>query len=324
MDENPDLAELQTVSINEYFEHEEQDFTPWLARNIDLLSGDDLLNIPLEVQQTEASVGRYQADIIADDPETDRTIVIENQFGETDHTHLGQSLVYTAGRAADVVVWIAEEFTSEHISVFRWLNGRTDEEAAFFAIEVSLKRIEDSPYAPAFTAVERPDEWSNRVRAENLSETERKQLQFWTEYADRAREQGMPQLAGSTPSGGASHTVRIGQGGAYIRPTFRFSRNELIAMIRFTDEDTNFAGINKEQFEHELENAVSKHSPIYFDTSITDEIRWDEAGEGESYDHILLIRGDVDPEQQDEWSEYHDWLLEAAQLYEETISTVLQ
>jgi hypothetical protein len=324
MDENPELAELRTVSITEYFEHEEQDFTPWLARNIDLLSGDDLLNIPLEVQQTEASVGRYQADIIAEDPETDRTIVIENQFGETDHTHLGQSLVYTAGREADIVVWIAEEFNSEHISAFRWLNDRTDEEAAFFAIEVSLNKIEDSPYAPAFAAVERPDEWSNRVRAENLSETERKQLQFWNEYADRAREQGTPQLAGSSPSGRASHTVRIGQGGVSIRPTFRFRGNELIAMIRFRDGDTTFAGINKDQFERELENAVSKHSPTYFDANITDEIRWDEAEEGESYDNILLVRDDVDPEKQGEWPEYCDWLLEAAQLYEETLSTVLE
>jgi predicted TIM-barrel fold metal-dependent hydrolase len=132
MDEDSELAELKSVSVNEYFDHEEKDFTPWLAENISLLEHDDLLNIPLEVQQREASVGRYRADIVARDPETDRTVVIENQFGETDHTHLGQSLVYTAGMEADIVVWIAENFTDEHASVLRWLNDRTDEEAAFF------------------------------------------------------------------------------------------------------------------------------------------------------------------------------------------------
>lgn len=324
MHNDSELAELQTVSVNEHFDHEEEDFTPWLAENIGLLEHGDLLNIPLEVQQKEASIGSYRADIIAQDPEADRKIVIENQFGETDHKHLGQALAYTAGTEADIVVWIAEYFTEEHISVLRWLNNRTDKEAAFFGIEVSLKRIEDSPYAPAFTAVERPDKWSNRVLAKNLSDTERMQIQFWNEYADRARERGTPQLAGSSPSKGASHTVRIGHSSVYIRPTARFDINKLIAIIRWTDAETTFSGINQEQFEQALQDAVVQHDPAYFDADVLDELRWDEAEEGESYDHIRLHKDDVDLHQQDKWAEYHDWLLEAAQLYEEALHEVLE
>lgn len=324
MHDDPELAELQTVSVNEYFDHEEEDFTPWLAENIGLLENDDLLNIPLEVQQTEASIGRYRADIIAQDPEADRRIVIENQFGETDHTHLGQALAYTAGTEADIVVWIAEYFTDEHISVLRWLNNRTDQEAAFFGIKVSLKRIEDSPYAPAFTAVERPDKWSNRVRARNLSDTERIQQQFWTEYADRARERGTPQLAGSSPSEGASHAVRIGHSGVYIRPTARFNSNKLIAIIRWTDAETTFGGINQERFKQALQDAVVQYNLEYFDADTLDELQWDEAEEGKSYDHIRLYKDDVDLHQQNKWDESHDWLLEAAQLYEEALHEVLE
>jgi hypothetical protein len=323
MDKDSELAELKTVSVNEYFDHEEKDFTPWLAENISLLEHDDLLNIPLEVQQREASVGRYRADIVARDPETDRTVVIENQFGETDHTHLGQSLVYTAGMEADIVVWIAENFTDEHASVLRWLNDRTDEEAAFFGIQVGLRQIEDSPYAPEFTAFQRPDEWSNRVRSENLSDTERKQLQFWNGYVERAREQSLPQLTGSSPSDGASHAVRIGHGGVYIRPTARFGRNELIAMIRFTESDETFGGINPERFEQVLQNTVNEHDLTYFDAEISDQLLWDEAEEGKTYDHIRLYRDDTDLENEEKWSSYHDWLLEAAQLYEIALDEVL-
>lgn len=324
MNGDHELAELETIRINEYFGHEEDDFTPWLVENIGLLEQEHLLNIPLEVQQREASVGRYRADIIAQDPETNRLIIIENQFGQTDHTHLGQSLVYTAGKEADIVVWIAENFTDEHISVLRWLNSRTDEEAAFFAIEVSLKQIDNSPYAPAFTAVERPDEWGKRVSTENLSDTERAQQQFWNKYADRAREQDMAKLAGSNPSDGASHAVRIGHSGVYIRPTARFNKNELIAMIRFTDGETTFGGINQQQFEKALQDGVSKHDLTHFDSNISNEIQWDEAEEEKKYDHIRLFRGDVNFDQQNKWGEYHDWLLEAAQLYEEALNEVLE
>lgn len=323
MQRDSELAEIQTFSLKQHFDHEEEEFTPWLVENIDLLGRDNLLNVPLEVQQSEASIGRYRADIIAQDPETNRTVIIENQFGETDHTHLGQSLVYSAGTEADVVVWIAENFTNEHISVFRWLNNRTDKEAVFFAIEVSLKQIGDSPYAPEFTAVERPDEWSDHVREENLSNTSRQQLQFWNEYADRARKRGTPELAGSSPSGNASHSVRIGHSGVYIRPTARFRRDELIAMIRFTDAETTFAGINREQFEQALQDAVAKHNPTYFTADISEKIRWDKAEEGKAYDHIHLYRDDVNFEQQSKWKEYQEWLLEATQLYKSALDEVL-
>ena len=31
------LADLETIPVDEYFKHEEYEFTPWLANNIDKL-----------------------------------------------------------------------------------------------------------------------------------------------------------------------------------------------------------------------------------------------------------------------------------------------
>lgn len=39
--------------------------------------------------------------------------VIENQFGTTNHKHLGQLITYMAGFNAEVVVWIVEDFNKE-------------------------------------------------------------------------------------------------------------------------------------------------------------------------------------------------------------------
>jgi hypothetical protein len=50
---------------------------------------------------TESPVGFYRTDILARSAATDEIIVIENQFGKTDHFHLGQLLTYAAGAGTE-------------------------------------------------------------------------------------------------------------------------------------------------------------------------------------------------------------------------------
>ena len=68
----------------------------------------DTLNLEMEVEAVEHWVGPFRADILARaaDSESDHRIVIENQFGKTNHGHLGQLLTYLAGiEGAKTVVW---------------------------------------------------------------------------------------------------------------------------------------------------------------------------------------------------------------------------
>lgn len=115
-------------------------FTPWLARNVDVLgqvvgldlkvlndAEDELLNgVHIEVE-----VGGFFLDILATDSEG-RTVAIENQYGTADHRHLGQLLTYASGVGADVLVWVAERFTDAHLETVRWLNERTDDRCGVF------------------------------------------------------------------------------------------------------------------------------------------------------------------------------------------------
>src|SRR5438045_9272707 len=109
------LGRVASVALRQVWPHEANDFTPWLAEaeNLSLLA-ETLRLGDLQVQGIEVPVGNFFIDLLARDIEG-RIVVIENQFGPTDHTHLGQIMTYLAGRDGQTkVVWIAESIREEH------------------------------------------------------------------------------------------------------------------------------------------------------------------------------------------------------------------
>jgi hypothetical protein len=87
------FGELVTVPLREGWPHESQHFTPWLVENLDRLGR--ALGLGLEFRAKEHPVGRYFLDILAVDS-VGRTVAIENQFGPTNHDHLGKLLTYVS------------------------------------------------------------------------------------------------------------------------------------------------------------------------------------------------------------------------------------
>ena len=152
-----ELSKIEKVDLREIWPHEAQDFTPWLAENINELSEE--LGMDLELQEQEAPVGGYSLDILAHDLGSNRPVIIENQLEGTNHDHLGKLLTYASGYDANVVVWIAREFRDEHRQALDWLNQRTDENTEFFGVIVELWKIDDSRPAVNFNLVSTPNEW---------------------------------------------------------------------------------------------------------------------------------------------------------------------
>jgi hypothetical protein len=157
-----DFGELKTLNPRVAWPNEARDFTPWLAANITKLG--EALDMQLEVTAVEADVGDFCLDILARDLNRDRPVVIENQFGATDHPHLGQLLTYAAGLDASAVIWVAEKIREEHREALEWLNRRTDAETHFFAVVVEVIQIDNSRPAFRFKPVVFPNEWQKAVR----------------------------------------------------------------------------------------------------------------------------------------------------------------
>jgi hypothetical protein len=154
----PSFGRLTQIPLRSGWSNEATHFTPWLAQadNLRLLA--DSIAVPLELQSTEERVGPFRADIVCRCPDNDSLVLIENQIERTDHGHLGQLLTYMAGLETATVVWVAAQFTEEHRGALDWLNRMTRDELRFFGLEIELWRIGDSPFAPKFNVVVRPND----------------------------------------------------------------------------------------------------------------------------------------------------------------------
>ena len=184
-----EFGELKFVNLRDVWPNEAHDFTPWLADNLERLS--EVAGIPMESGSTEVAVGPFSADILARNSRDNSPVLIENQYGSTDHDHLGKILTYLAGLEAQTVIWISESFNDAHLSAVRWLNEHTTGQFSFFAIRLRVLQIADSPMVPVFEVIERPSDWDRQVRAStkgedsHLNETRQFRHDFWQFYAQR-------------------------------------------------------------------------------------------------------------------------------------------
>ena len=213
------LGTLKRLDLREYWKHEALDFTKWLSEpeNIAILS--DEIGIGIEVTQTEASVGRFNVDILAQEENTGRKIIIENQLEMTDHTHLGQLITYAAGLEAQYVIWIVREVREEHRQAVDWLNEHTDEDISFFLVALELWQIGNSDPAPKFSVLSRPNEWKKSVKTSaqdgDLTDTKTKQLEFWQQLKEFATDK-YPDIRLRTPRPQHWYDISIGRSDCHI------------------------------------------------------------------------------------------------------------
>ena len=156
------LGKIKRIKVRDVWPDEARDFTPWLRDNLSELG--EKLQLDLETVRSEAAVGDFCCDLLARDLGRDRMVVIENQFGSTDHDHLGKMLTYAAGLEASSVVWVAEKIREEHRETLEWLNRHTDKQLEFFAVTIEVIQIDSSVPAPQMNVIVFPNEWQRGTR----------------------------------------------------------------------------------------------------------------------------------------------------------------
>ncbi len=295
------LGRLQKIDARDIWRSEAQDFTPWLAQPQNLALLANALDMELEIEAQEKNVGPFRADILCKDTLDSSWVLIENQLERTDHSHLGQLLTYASGLHAVTIVWISTRFTDEHRAALDWLNEITDEKFRFFGLEVELWRIGDSPAAPKFNVVSKPNEWSRsvgqaarRIETEALTDTKALQLQFWTEMQSAIN--GHPILRMQKPYPQHWTNFAIGRSGFHLAAITNTREDRIGVELYMGDENAkayfHLLSGDKEAIEEQL-----GFSP-----------RWLELPERTAC-RIIRYWEDIDPLDRSRWPEYHKWMI---------------
>jgi hypothetical protein len=296
------LGKLERISLRKAWAHEAGEFTPWLAQadNLNLLAESLGLN-ELELAGIEHPVGDFKVDILCSDD--GGKVIIENQLAKTDHTHLGQILTYAAGVGARKVIWAAESFRTEHVAALEFLNQHTTDELDFFAVEIELWRIDESPMAPSFNVVDKPNDWAktgqqNAKAATTMTPTKQRQLKFWTDWS--AWLQGKPStLRTQKPLPQHWTNIALGRAGIHLVASVN-SREGLIGVEVYIDHNNS---------KSMLKQLLARKDAIELELSQV--LDWMELPDGHAC-RIIQARSESPLEDEAQWPAYFAWLEVAA------------
>ena len=294
------FGRLEDVQLKSAWAHEALEFTPWLAQNLDRLG--EVLGLELELAGKEVAVESFSADILARSVRDGTMVLIENQFQQSDHTHLGQIMTYLAGLQASTVVWIAPKFREPHLSAIRWLNEHTEEPFAFFAVELRVVKIGNSPMVPLFDVIERPNDWERSIQSKAKGQAASSELTefrraFWSSYVDRFPGEGKVEATSnrwrviSDIGLVLSMYVTVDRVGIFVRGMRGVAAEETAERLR--------------PFSQKIEDAVG--API----------------NDESDNFYFLKRQMLDLNDRANWNRAADWLKAEADRYEAALRDVL-
>lgn len=275
---------------------------------MDLLS--DEIGVNIKLVQTEANVGKFNVDILAEEEGTGRKIIIENQLEDTNHDHLGKIITYASGYDAELILWVVRDYREEHQKAIDWLNEHTDENIGFFLIQVELWQIENSNPAPKFEIVVSPNEWAKAIKGypsnNDLTNTKLQQLEFWTRFKKYV-EQNNKKIRLQTPRPQNWYDVTMGFSEAHIGLTIN-TRDNLIGCELYIPD-------NKILFEF-LKNNITD-----IELSIGTKLDWNDANKAS----MVKIKAPADDLfNQEKQEEYFKWLLDQTILFSKVFGKYIQ
>jgi hypothetical protein len=298
------FGNLQQVDLRKGWSHEAFDFTQWLVdpENLQMLS--DEIGIEITPIDSEAKTGRYSVDILAEEDNTGRKVIVENQLEQTDHDHLGKLVTYASGHDAEYVVWIVKDAKDEHRQALEWLNDKTGNDFNFFLLRLELWQIDDSKPAVKFNTIVKPNEWTKtlreRTKSDDLSETKLMQLDFWQQFKTFCNEQGS---CLGTRKAFPQHwyDISIGRSEGYISLTVNTRDNETGCELYISDDKAWFDDLYEQREEIEAK--------------IGESLEWMRL-DGKKASRIKLAK-DFDFEDQDQWPDYFGWLKNKADKFKQ-------
>ena len=294
-----DFGDINKVQVRSVWQNEQYNFTPWLAEPANIAGLASAIGLELEVENVEVAVGPYSADILARDVGTGRYVVIENQFGKTDHSHLGKLITYGSFLDVAAVVWLAEEFTEEHKKALDWLNDHTTEDLDFYGVAIELWQIDGSRPAVRFNVVSRSNAIVKQAAAAKatgqLTDARKLQLEFWTAFRERLLAR---KVVASAQAARPQYwfDVALGRSHFVLSNTANTSENRIGVRVYMGNAVADAA----------LEQLLPQKDEI--EKLLGESLQWNPSPE--KRDKIIAVYREADLNDRKQWPEYCDWLVD--------------
>lgn len=294
------LGTLKEIKdLRQVWTHEALDFTPWLAEEDNLALLSDAVGLDIAVDETESSVGSFNVDIYATEIGTERKIIIENQLEDTNHDHLGKLITYASGKSADVIIWVVKRAREEHRSAIEWLNNHTDENIAFFLVEIKLYQIGDSDIAVKFEVVEKPNDWAKEIkRSTSNRPILQKRYDYWQAFNDYAFSKSSFSKVFNKRKASTDHwmTMSVGSSVCCI-DLLQIRKNNLIGVEWYISDDKDLY----HSF-YEKKDFIEKEMGIL--------LEWRELPNKKA--SRIIATHPVEFEDMEKWTEQFDWIIDVA------------
>ncbi len=304
------IIEMDERAIRQLWPNEERDLSPWVRENIDLLN--KALGLQIDIEEAETPVGDFRLDLAGRETTTQRPVVIENQYGSSDHDHLGKLITYAAGREAGILVWLASDFRDAHRTALQWLNDVTGPDMAFFGVRLAVFKIDDSRPAPLYTVVVSPPQ-SKLPVPQQPSERGARYRDFWSRFIDHLRTEHAGLTRAKSPQTDSWFLTGAGVSGFSVGAAFTGGGHFRVELYI----DTGNKGQNKRAF------SELKESELSIEEGVGEPLDWAELADKRASRISLLHNGTIDdtPEQ---LQEYIVWGAEGMAKFRQVFSPLLK
>jgi hypothetical protein len=297
------LSRITKVNPRDIWKHEALDFTQWLAKeeNISILCEE--LGIEIENIKPEASAGRYNVDIIADEIDSKRKVIIENQLEPTDHKHLGQILTYASAYDAAIIIWIVTDYTEEHRQAIDWFNRNIVQGISFFLIQIEVYKIGNSDAAPKFNLICEPNDWGKAIKksedGDTHSDLKLQQKEFWENLKEYASTTNTKLNFGRVAKPQHWYNLAMGTSRCHIALTQNSQKQYVGCEIYIRNDKPLFEQLLKNKSEIERELAM--------------ELEWMELPDATASRILVTHKGN--PRDLNRWPEFYSWLVNTADAF---------
>ncbi|QUY40932.1 DUF4268 domain-containing protein [Acaryochloris marina] len=334
----PNLGRLEKVDVTQYWQSATEDFAPWLCQeeNIQLLG--EAIGLSLEVVLDAQQMCDRQADLLCRQAGTKNWILIGSQLCPTDGQHFGQLLTEGADISATGIIWIASQFSDEHLKLLNWLNQHAQPSLQFWGVEIELWQIGKTAMAAQFNLVspaEEPTESSQidsteldlesqleqqaealpepksepeESEPEPLTAEQEQHVAFWSELCDQLEQRGSVVKAVAPPP--EDHIdFAIGRAGFLLSAHVDRGHASLAIELRLFDEDAQahyeLLAAQQERIEAELGFALNWENLV-----------------SECVIYCSLPETDINAT--DQWPDYIDWLCGGLECFHLTFADMVQ